>query len=309
MKKTISLLITVLILVFSAVNVYAVEADITQSGKTVVNYGDWVIEKINGDTQWELDEYVGTDTEINTPRFIDNMLVVQYGSYCFANNETVKSVVTSSPLWVIDDYAFTNCIRLESFEFNYALHTIGVGAFSGTASLKDINLEESVVKSISAFAFADSGLEEVSLPSTCLSIDRYAFLRCTSLRKISIPDSVTEIADNAFEDCDNLVIYADKGSYAIEYAQANGIDYVTPTEKITYIAGDSDGDGLVTVLDATKIQRVLASLESDEDEMVHLRGNVSGGGLSVIDATNIQRYLATIPVSVPIGVEVTVEVS
>ncbi len=60
----------------------------------------------------------------------------------------------------------------------------------------------------------------------------------------------------------------------------------------TYMVGDADGDGSVSVLDATRIQRVLAGLYKDNDGMSAKRGNVSGNGLSIIDATLVQRFVA-----------------
>ena len=56
------------------------------------------------------------------------------------------------------------------------------------------------------------------------------------------------------------------------------------------LIGDADGDGDVTVLDATRIQRVLADLET-------IINNVNAdtdfdGSLTIIDATRIQRFIA-----------------
>ena len=59
-----------------------------------------------------------------------------------------------------------------------------------------------------------------------------------------------------------------------------------------YLVGDADGDGAVTVLDATKVQRLLADYVLDEDGMIALRGDVNGDGISILDATFIQRFLA-----------------
>ena len=73
-----------------------------------------------------------------------------------------------------------------------------------------------------------------------------------------------------------------------------------PTEP--YLLGDSDGDGIVTVLDATKIQRILAVLDEDPDGMITLRGAVDGAAtLNIMHATAIQRYLADFEVSAPVG--------
>ena len=56
------------------------------------------------------------------------------------------------------------------------------------------------------------------------------------------------------------------------------------------LRGDADGDGRVTVIDATAIQRRLAELPTASFN--ETAADVTGGGLSVTDATAIQRYLA-----------------
>ena len=60
-----------------------------------------------------------------------------------------------------------------------------------------------------------------------------------------------------------------------------------------YVLGDSDGDGKVTVMDATKIQRMLANYDVDDAERTQVRASVTGETISVMDATAIQRYLAS----------------
>ena len=69
----------------------------------------------------------------------------------------------------------------------------------------------------------------------------------------------------------------------------------------SYRLGDADGDGTVTILDATKIQRILAGFSPAEAEAVSLRGNVSGEELDILDATIIQRWLAGLAVHAPVG--------
>ena len=63
-------------------------------------------------------------------------------------------------------------------------------------------------------------------------------------------------------------------------------------EGFPLIRGDSDGDGEITILDATIIQRYLASFVVCNPERVEQCGDVNGDGVDIIDATCIQRYLA-----------------
>ena len=68
----------------------------------------------------------------------------------------------------------------------------------------------------------------------------------------------------------------------------------------TVILGDADGDGKVTVLDATTIQKVKASIDvpyfSEDAADVDTDGSVS-----VLDATWIQKHLASLPSPSGIG--------
>ena len=65
-----------------------------------------------------------------------------------------------------------------------------------------------------------------------------------------------------------------------------------PITAISHIKGDTDCDGEVTIIDATKIQRVIAEIISDEDGSINRYGDINGDGLSIMDATLIQYYLA-----------------
>ena len=64
---------------------------------------------------------------------------------------------------------------------------------------------------------------------------------------------------------------------------------VNPGGKIT--RGDADGDGEVSILDATTIQRVLASLPV-ERYVAQAADTDKDNEISILDATEIQRYLA-----------------
>ena len=74
-----------------------------------------------------------------------------------------------------------------------------------------------------------------------------------------------------------------------------------PTEPDKLLLGDADGDGEITILDATVIQRRLAAFTVSNPQIVDERGDITGDGLDIIDATLIQRYLASFSVPYPIG--------
>ena len=69
----------------------------------------------------------------------------------------------------------------------------------------------------------------------------------------------------------------------------------------TRLLGDADGDGIVTILDATAIQRYLVGYSVNDPENVKVCGDVTGGGIDILDATMIQRFLVSFTVNYPIG--------
>ena len=72
---------------------------------------------------------------------------------------------------------------------------------------------------------------------------------------------------------------------------ANTIQVVSSFEYSNML-GDADGDGSVSIIDATIIQRKLADFTVNNPENVAILGDVTRDELDIIDATCIQRYLA-----------------
>ena len=63
----------------------------------------------------------------------------------------------------------------------------------------------------------------LNIPAGTKRIEEEAFKNCANMRKAEIPNSVTSIADDAFDGCaEGFVIIAPAGSYAAEYAVAHG---------------------------------------------------------------------------------------
>ena len=74
----------------------------------------------------------------------------------------------------------------------------------------------------------------------------------------------------------------------------------TVTDEDVYLLGDADGDGKVMILDATAIQRKLASLSvaSFDEAAADADGDDK---VTILDATAIQRYLASLETNENIG--------
>ena len=89
-------------------------------------------------------------------------------------------------------------------------------------------------------------------------------------------------------------------SFVTDFNRDGGTVTFTPdTDK--YLLGDTDMDGMVTVMDSTHIQRKLAELKTDEYKYIDYLGDSDNDGLNITDATRIQRYIAQIPIPYPVG--------
>ena len=308
MKRIILVLLSLLLILSLSFASYAITSDEALSGdKVVITDENWAYEKVHV-YGWELDEYLGSSSEVVLPWSFAKEYVTSIGDHAFNANTTVTSVVTTGVIESMGDYAFNGCSSLESIVLYSALTSLGVGCFYGTSALSEINLEDTSITAIPAYCFAQSSVTELALPATCTSIGNLAFYQCADLKTITIPESVTEISENAFMDCPDLVIYCYTDSYAHGYAESKGIVYIlldAPVE-LEFLLGDADEDGSVSILDATTIQKNLASLIPDTTGMIKIAGNVDDDEeLSIIDATSIQKWLATLPVDYPIGSRVT----
>ncbi|MBR2353626.1 MAG: leucine-rich repeat domain-containing protein, partial [Clostridia bacterium] len=163
--------------------------------------------------------------------------VVAIGDYAFSNCYGLTEVKLSASLLSIDLYAFKNCGSLTELILPDRLESIEFGAFDSCTLLKGITIPRRVTN-ISSGAFSKCGsMEYIAVDEenttyhsagNCLietekktlilgcknsviptdgSVTRIggnAFLGCSAMTEISIPNSVTEIDDLAFGYCRSL---------------------------------------------------------------------------------------------------------
>lgn len=135
---------------------------------------------------------------------------------------TVPDTVTE-----IQDYAFAGNKNLSSAVLSKNLKVLGINAFFNCKELKSIELPESL-KEMGSYAFCGTGLTSVVIPesNTLSSLPQFCFFQCASLKEVTIPVTITKIPKDTFKECsDELVIKAYTGSYALNYAQKNGIKF------------------------------------------------------------------------------------
>ncbi|MGN0450055.1 MAG: leucine-rich repeat protein [Ruminococcus sp.] len=156
------------------------------------------------------------------------------------------------------------------------------------------------VKSIDYFAFEDcTALKSVTISNGITDIYDYAFVNCNNLKSVTIPSSVTEIGlyafgfrkskyTNDYIKIDGFTIKGVKGSVAEEYANEVGFEFVAVEEDIF---GDVDGNGVLSVADATLIQKYSAELTVFTDSQIKVADVNGDGTVNVLDATAVQQML------------------
>jgi len=125
--------------------------------------------------------YLARLRTLNIP---DSVKVIAEGAFKYCNG--LESISIPLSLKNIDDELFYNCNSLESIYIPSSVESVGKNAFSSCARLKTVDMSESNVTTIGA----------------------YAFSTCSVLEAVYLPDTLEYVGGNAFYHSNNAVIYA-----------------------------------------------------------------------------------------------------
>ena len=147
------------------------------------------------------------------------------------HNTQIKRLVIGKDITYIGKFNFNWCSKLQSvtFEEGTKLERIGWGAF-GYSSLPEITIPDTVTRLDGhAFYFCENLTKvTISESSGLTSFGEYVFKADTKLKTLYIPDGVTSIGSNIFQDAtQGVTLSVLENSYAQAYAKKYGIAYVT----------------------------------------------------------------------------------
>ena len=180
----------------------------------------------------------------------------------FSNCKSLIAVTIPSSVKEIGEKAFYECYNLENVEISASVTKIGEAAFANCPKLEEISVSpdnenfcvinhalfdktnknllfypiclpeaayvvpnETVAIGGWAFLYC-TNIVDIEIPSSVKEIRRYAFGGCENLVNVRIPSSVTTIGEGAFGGDVNVVLIVDDNSYALQYAEENGIPYM-----------------------------------------------------------------------------------
>lgn len=109
------------------------------------------------------------------------------------NRTAISEIVLPNSVETIGSSAFAGCSYLTSVKFGTGIKDTGSGSFQYTA-ISEIVLPDSV-ETIGGGAFADcNSLKKITFSKNIKAIKEFAFLNCTTLSDIIIPEEVTAIS-------------------------------------------------------------------------------------------------------------------
>jgi hypothetical protein len=127
----------------------------------------------------------------------------------------------------IANSAFEDNSKLESVKLSASMRTLGTYAFHNCEKLNEVEFTDYSLTKIDTATFIDDpALASIDLPKGLKTIGSKAFWNDTGLVAVTIPESVTSIADDAFSYTDIITIYGITGSEANRYADAKGIRFI-----------------------------------------------------------------------------------
>jgi len=148
--------------------------------------------------------YVGSDTDILIPPYIDGLPVEMIAYEAFKDCTSLASVDIPSMVKNIGNGAFLGCRNLVAITIPESVSAIESRAFMSCVSLSSVTIPDTVTSLGSACFQYCLGLTDVELPEGLTSIPVTFFSGCRLLGNIDIPDGVTEIKTQAFYGCKAL---------------------------------------------------------------------------------------------------------
>ena len=183
---------------------------------------------------------IGSDafqSSVNLKSILIPSSVTQIGKYAFYNCISLESVELSPSIETIEEHTFSSCVSLKSIEIPSGVRFVESGAFSSCSLLSSIYISKTVEKLNNPFRWSESienitidkentffifynncliekssktlliGLKDAVIPNdgSVEIIGQSAFAKRITVPDVVIPEGVTHIDTQAFEDVETLL--------------------------------------------------------------------------------------------------------
>ena len=176
------------------------QLNITFENGSLYSYLNYMITNYD---QTEIINYFGDEESITIVSTIKNIKTSAFKSCQAIVNVKFNS---DSELTTIEDYAFSSCPNLQTFEFPNSLEIIKQYAFESCNKLTEVNINSSNITYISSYCFQKCNLlQTFTIDSECsYNIGNYAFYLCKSLSIVQLYSNLQSLGEYCFQECSTL---------------------------------------------------------------------------------------------------------
>ena len=219
--------------------------------------------------------------------------VVSIGGYAFEGCKRLPKVALSKSIESIGDCVFMNCTSLESVTLG-SIHSIGYNVFENCTSLKSLTIPKTLTEAKYDSYYGNAPLTGSSIDSLTFAsgmkvVPAYIASWCTSLKKVNLSDTVTEIGDYAFYGCSRLEeIHSDLTAIAFHAHSFESCDKFSDSRfsvfdtQNTYLASNSGQLGVNDVVNYILKYKLTPSMAKNAQNLeLHL--NIPEGMTLLMD--------------------------
>ncbi len=149
---------------------------------------------------------------VNTPGAFGNSSITTLNAPGLTNigagafGQSQITTLTTGNITSIGNYAFYGCQNLTTIDLSHLMSSFGQCAFADCSSLSNVTWWTSSTgpTRIPRYAFYNTGLTSVTIPASVQEINDYAFQNCTSLTTVDLNNVTSSIGQNAFKGCTSL---------------------------------------------------------------------------------------------------------
>ena len=198
-----------------------VEADITYPAGNET-WTDDVMQQYGGTITWvPVDDIPDNSCGENVTWNLENGTLTISGTgamtsapWLQAHRDEIQTVIIEEGVTAIADYAFRNCVNLESVSFPAGMNPAAIRP--QTAQMG------ATLKTIGEGAFLNcSGLTEITLPASVTDIGDGAFMYCTGLEQITFTGDAPTLGEDCFGEVEATVTYPEDNDTWTEEVQKN----------------------------------------------------------------------------------------
>lgn len=129
--------------------------------------------------------------------------VVAIGKKAFLRKRRLETVTLPSTVRTIEKQAFRGCVSLKDIQLHEGMETIGSGAFMNCEKLEEITLPSTLTQLLGE-SFQSTGIRRIRIPEGVTEIRGDTFRYCSRLAEVELHNGIVDIHAGAFYSCSSL---------------------------------------------------------------------------------------------------------